>query len=96
MDTAVFQDYSAACKALIGGESATLSYYIVKTRSTTGGGGSFVYSLLCVLSKDHEISESEFVYDVTRTEKTAVDLMKMLCDNTVTPCSLRYVLGDLL
>ena len=95
MNTAVYSCSSTYCEANIGTEDElTVSYYVVKTPSVSGRG--YVYSILCVLSCEDGICESEFVYDVTRTERTAVDLVKMLCENTVTPCSLRCVLGDVL
>jgi len=97
MKTAEYSCSTIYCGTELGtDDKATLSYWVVKTPNVSGSGKGNVYSVLCVLTKDDEISESEFVYDVTRTERTAVDLIKMLCENTVTPCSLRCVLGDLL
>ena len=96
MNTAVYSCSSTYCETNLDTEErVTVSYYAVKTPCINNC-KRFVYSVLCVLSREDEISESEFVYDVTRTERTAVDLIKMLCENTVTPCTLRCVLGDLL
>ncbi len=55
-----------------------------------------VYSLLVLKLGEMGDSESCFVYDVTRTVERAINILGLLCDNRVTPCTVRDVLEELI
>lgn len=68
-------------------ESNRLLYQILKHEQ--------VFSLLVIMTDENEISETTFIYDVTRDESVACDLVEILSRNTVTPCTVECVLADL-
>ena len=54
-----------------------------------------VFSLLVIMTDENEISETTFIYDVTRDESVACELVEILSRNTVTPCTVECILADL-
>lgn len=54
-----------------------------------------IYSLYVTLALD-SYYESDFVFDIARSREASVGLMELLSRNTVTPCTLREVLSELL
>ena len=55
-----------------------------------------VYSLLVIKTDDTYENESVFVYDIARTEDRALEIARIMCSNTVTPCTVTEVLDDIL
>lgn len=55
-----------------------------------------VYSVLCVMSEDGVITDSEFLYDLSRTQSEAERVFYVLCRNTVTPCCMLEVIENVL
>ena len=40
--------------------------------------------------------ESVFVFDVTRIRERALEIARLMCENTVTPCTVYDILDDIL
>lgn len=74
-------------------EEMKLTYTLF--RSLRKSSGRFVYSLSVQLSSNGK-SESSFVYDITRTRSRADELFTIICEGTVTPCTLSDILEDIL
>ncbi len=55
-----------------------------------------VYSLLVIKTDDTYENESVFVYDVSRNADRALEIARVMCQNTVTPCTVTEVLDDIL
>lgn len=64
-------------------------------RSLRRSSGRFVYSISVQLSSNGK-SESSFVYDITRTRSRADELFTIICNGTVTPCTMSDILEDIL
>jgi len=75
-----------------------LHYKLIKTKAVTLNNDNYddVYSILCLISDTNGDVEYEFAYDITRDERTAFELMRIIYKNRVTPCSIKYVLQDIL
>lgn len=54
-----------------------------------------IYSLYVTLVRDSH-AESDFVFDIARSREASAGLLDLLFRNTVTPCTLREVLSELL
>lgn len=74
-------------------EEMKLTYTLF--RSLRKSSGRFVYSLSVKLLSSGT-SESSFVYDITRTRSRADELFTIICEGTVTPCTLSDILEDIL
>ncbi|MBR4880491.1 MAG: hypothetical protein IKU19_01070 [Clostridia bacterium] len=73
--------------------------YIIICTAPSEAFGEFhcdVYSLLVVKTEGTEGNESVFVYDISRTRERALEISRLLCENTVTPCTVYEVLDDIL
>jgi hypothetical protein len=53
------------------------------------------YSLLVIMTESHGLSDSVFLYDITRDESTACEIVEILSSNAVTPCTVTDILEDL-
>lgn len=76
----------------------TINYYIAKTADLSRDMCDYseIFSFIVVGFEDGNISDSVFIYDVTRQEKTAQELILLLSENSVTPCCVKDVLEDIL
>ena len=57
---------------------------------------STVYSLLIIKTEGPEEPERIFVYDIARSYDRAYEILTILKNNTVTPCTVKEVLDDIL
>ncbi|MBQ4560898.1 MAG: hypothetical protein IJA55_01035 [Clostridia bacterium] len=57
---------------------------------------SKVYSLLVIMTCGKCETETVFVYDISRTRDRALEITRVMCDNTVTPCTVKEILDDIL
>ncbi len=70
-----------------------LNYRLIRT--TDGIFGEDVFSVF-LTSGSKENEEEDFVYDIARVELDAMRIFDLLCHGTVTVCTLRDVIYDLL
>lgn len=54
------------------------------------------YSLLVIMTDSNGLNDSVFVYDITHDEAIMIEIVELLSEHTVTPCSTRDTLEDLL
>lgn len=54
------------------------------------------YCILIVCMDRFGGTETKFLYDVTRDREIAREILKILCDGAVTPCTAKYIVEDLL
>ena len=75
-----------------------LQYVILSTEdlSVTDTMLSKVYSLLVIKTYGTYENETVFVYDISRSRDRATELARVMCHNTVTPCTVYEVLDDIL
>ena len=75
-----------------------LQYIIIESKDYTASSEEVkrVYSLLLVKSGEVDDTESVFVYDVARSYNRAYEILSVLKNNTVTPCTVTEVLDDIL
>ena len=55
-----------------------------------------IYSIEITEYRGEERTDSVFIYDVCREERGALDLVRLLESETVTPCTALYILDELL
>lgn len=55
-----------------------------------------VYSLLIIKTYGIRETETVFIYDISRTRDRALEIARVLCKNTVTPCTVQEILDDIL
>lgn len=55
-----------------------------------------VYSILVIKSVSFDEREIAFVYDVSRNRRTAERIAEVLKENTVTPCTVKEILDDIM
>ncbi|MBR6513232.1 MAG: hypothetical protein IKT46_00210 [Clostridia bacterium] len=55
-----------------------------------------VYSLLIIAISETWGNDSLLVYDISRTAQRAVEIARLMCQNTVTPCTAYDILDDIL
>ena len=55
-----------------------------------------VYSLLVIKTDNTYGNENLFVYDIARNKDRALEIARIMCVNTVTPCAVTEVLDDIL
>ena len=79
-------------------EGIDLQYVIIRTADTRLSDPVLnkVYSLLVIKTDDTYGNESVFVYDIARTAGRAREIARIMCTNTVTPCTVTEVLDDIL
>ena len=75
-------------------DNVRLRYFLLKGK--TRAQGDDVYSILCVKYERDEITDSEFVFDVTSKLSDATYIYNCLCRNTVTPECLYEALDNIL
>ena len=90
-----------SCKRIQGDdgmeETLRLCYQLIATPfpSDSEAENATVYSILCLRAEeDGPTFEYEFLFDVSRTESGARELMELLRQGGVTPCSAKAVLED--
>lgn len=70
-----------------------LTYSLIETPAYDNSGS--VFSILCTLQGE-DGDDYDFAYDVSRTRERASEILRLLCAGTVTPCTLKYVISDLI
>ncbi len=55
-----------------------------------------VYSLLVIKTDGTYENDSVLVYDISRSRDRALEIARVMRDNTVTPCTVRDILDDIL
>ena len=75
-----------------------LSYTVIESSDRHASDPQFkrIFSLSCTLTREYYTVESETAKDVCRNEVQAIKLAKFLCENTVFPSQLFYILDDLI
>lgn len=73
----------------------SLRYAVIRT-PTCDDEENDIFSILCVLADKYETDDYEFIYDVTRNEQRAEEIVDILRNGGVTPCAVRDVLADIL
>jgi|GEM_PF-3168328 hypothetical protein len=69
-------------------EKCELTYEIIQHQDA--------YSLLVIMTDSDGLNDSTFLYDITRDESAACKIVGILAANSVTPCTVNYVIEDLL
>ncbi len=54
------------------------------------------YCILIICIDRYGGTETKFLYDVSRDRTIAQELLRILCEGAVTPCTASYILEDLL
>ena len=54
------------------------------------------YCILIICSDRYGTTDTKFLYDVTRDYEIVRELLRILCEGAVTPCTAKYVIEDLL
>ena len=71
----------------------TLSYFLYRSQKKSNG--RYIYSVCITLSTAEETG-SNFVFDITRKRSRADEIFNLICEGTVTPCTLTDILEDIL
>lgn len=79
--------YEKNASVIIGEEKDELVYQIVQHGE--------VYSLLVFMKDSYGLNDFVFIYDITENKSIADEIIEVLSRNTVTPCTIGYVLEDL-
>lgn len=79
-------------------EGIDLQYVIIRTKDTQLSDPVLnkVYSLLVVKTDGTYEKETMFIYDIARNSDRAREIARIMCANTVTPCTVTEVLDDIL
>ena len=104
MDNSSFDNGSALskifgkCKSVyqtkVISDKNTICYYLLKGYVHESGRDTF--GILITESDGEDITDCEFVSDISAVQSGACRIYDILCRNTVSPCSLFDVLDDLL
>jgi len=54
-----------------------------------------IYSLLVTMTDSYGLNDSVFLHDITRDESIVCEIVEILSNNTVTPCTVINILEDL-
>ena len=75
-----------------------LGYELVTTEALEcdSVGEKIIYSVLVLQNEGGITTDYEFLYDVARDEKSAVDLMELLSENGVMPYTAKSVVEDII